>query len=158
MEIYKNNHGLSLIEIVVTVAIIAVLASITIGIVSHMDSQNNKRAIDSTFALLDGALDEYYEYWKGFPDPNLTPYLTSSAALYGQLRLTPGVNEYLENINVKLIKNNSDVPVNEKPQPQIYDPWGTLLNYRYITGNAYPKLISAGPDKKFGTADDIQNK
>ena len=158
MEINKNNHGLSLIEIVVTVAIIAVLATITIGIVSHMDSQNNQRSVESTFALLDGALDGYYEYWKGFPDPNLAPYLTHSAALYGQLRQTPGVNEYLDKINNKLIKNNPDVPATDNPQPQIYDPWGTLLDYSYVPGNTFPKISSAGPDKSFKTSDDIQNK
>ncbi len=30
------------------------------------------------------------------------PYLTHSAALYGQLHLTPGTNEYLERINEKV--------------------------------------------------------
>ena len=152
MEIYKNNHGLSLIEIVVTVAIIAVLATITIGIVSHFDKQNNERALANTFALLDGALGEYYEYWKGFPDPNLAPYPTSSSALYGQLRSTPGVNEYLEGISEKMIDNDPNGTV------YIYDPWGTLLDYKYIPGNSFPELISAGPDKIFGTIDDIRNK
>ena len=154
MKIYKNKHGLSLIEIMIAVAIVAVLAAITIGVVSHIDSQNNEKKLESTFALLDGALGEYYDYWKVFPDPNKTPYLTHSAALYGQLRLTPGTNEFLEKINETLVKNNP----NAADMPQIYDPWGTLLDYRYVSGNTFPKLVSAGPDKLFGTNDDIQNK
>ncbi len=44
MKTYKKNHGLSLIEIMVAVAIIAILASITIGIVSHIDKQSNERS------------------------------------------------------------------------------------------------------------------
>lgn len=154
MKTYTNKHGLSLIEMLVTIAIIAILAGITIRIVSHIDNQSNEKKLESTFALLDSALGEYFEYWKGFPDPNKSPYLTSSAALYGQLRSTPGTNEYLEGISEKLIQKNPGAT----DMLQIYDPWGTLLEYRYIPGYTYPKLISAGPDKVFGTVDDIQNK
>ena len=152
MEIYKNNHGLSLIEIVVTIAVIAILAAITISIVSRMDNQNNEKALANTFALLDGALEEYYEYWNGFPDPNLVPYTSSSSALYGQLSSTPGVKKYLEGISEDLIDNDTDGTV------YISDPWGTLLDYRYISGNSFPELVSAGPDKTFNTVDDIRNK
>ena len=154
MKTYKNKHGLSLIEIMMAVTIIAILAAITIGIVSHIDKQSNEKKLASTFALLDGALGEYYDYWKGFPDPNKSPYPTHSAALYGQLRSTPGANEYLEGISEKLIQKNPGAA----DMPQIYDPWGTLLDYRYIPTYTYPKIVSAGPDKIFGTPDDIKNK
>ena len=154
MKMQTNKHGLSLIEMLIAVVIVAILAGITIGIVSHIDNQNNERMLTSTFTLLDGALGEYYDYWKSFPDPNLPPYPTSSAALYGQLRMTPGTGKFLEGVNEKLIKNNpaaADVP-------QIYDPWGTLLDYKYIPSYTFPKLVSAGPDRVFGTIDDIQNR
>ncbi len=42
--------------------------------------------------------------------------------------------------------------------PEIYDPWGTVLDYRYVPGDNFPELISAGPDKVFGTADDISSR
>jgi hypothetical protein len=42
--------------------------------------------------------------------------------------------------------------------PEIYDPWGTPLDYRYEAGENFPELISAGPDRKFGNADDITNR
>jgi prepilin-type N-terminal cleavage/methylation domain-containing protein len=154
MKTHKNKHGLSLIEIMMAVVIIAVLAAITLRIVSHIDNQNNEKKLASTFALLNGALGEYYDYWKGFPDPNKPPYPTHSAALYGQLHSTPGASEYLDGISEKLIHKNPNVA----DMPQIYDPWGTLLDYRYIPGYSYPKIISAGPDKVFGTADDVQGK
>ena len=154
MRTHKNKHGLSLIEIMVAVAIIAILATISIRIVSHIDKQNNEKKVESTFVLLDGALGEYYDYWKGFPDPNKSPYPTHSAALYGQLKSTPGADKYLGGINEKLIQKNPTVA----DMLQIYDPWGTLLDYRYIPSYTFPKIISAGPDKVFGTVDDIQNK
>jgi len=33
-----------------------------------------------------------------------------------------------------------------------------VLDYRYVAGNNFPELVSAGPDKIFGTADDISNR
>jgi len=41
---------------------------------------------------------------------------------------------------------------------EIYDPWGMVLDYRYVPGDNFPELVSAGPDKIFGTADDINNR
>ena len=154
MKARKNKHGLSLIEIMVAVTIIAILAAITIGVVSHIDKQTNEKKLESTFSLLNGALGEYYDYWKAFPDPNKLNYPSHSAALYGQLRSTPGASEYLDGISENLIRKNAG----EADMPQIYDPWGTLLDYKYVPGYTFPKLVSAGPDKIFGTVDDIQNK
>ncbi|MBN2590618.1 MAG: type II secretion system protein [Sedimentisphaerales bacterium] len=158
MRNQKYKYGMSLIEILMAVFIVAVLATMVISVSSSLDNRSKEDGTKVLFSQLETALQEYYEYWNGFPDPNLAPYPTNSAALYGQLRSTPGTNIYLENINEKLIKNNPNVPV-EMPQIlEIYDPWGTLLDYKYIPGNAFPKLVSAGPDKVFGTVDDIQNK
>ena len=45
---------------------------------------------------------------------------------------------------------------------ELRDPWGTLLDYVYEyaggKGDTFPELISAGPDRQFGTADDISSK
>lgn len=37
------------------------------------------------------------------------------------------------------------------------DAWGTSLNYVYQAGDTFPVIISAGPDKKFGTEDDLKS-
>jgi hypothetical protein len=63
----------------------------------------------------------------------------------------------LEKISDSLLKHDFDsgaVPA----VPEIYDPWGTPLDYRYEAGENFPELISAGPDRKFGNADDITNR
>ena len=143
-----------MVEILVAMIIVAVLASITISVVSHIDNQSNEKGLQSTFALLDSALQEYYGFWNGFPDPNMPPYFTHSAALYGQLDNTPETRKILEGISEKLIRNNPD----QADMPEIYDPWGTIIDYRYVPGETFPKLVSAGPDKVFGTADDFDNK
>jgi hypothetical protein len=65
----------------------------------------------------------------------------------------------LEKIDNSLIENKygaAGAPI--AASPEIYDPWGTALDYRYTPGENFPLMVSAGPDKKFGTADDINNK
>jgi prepilin-type N-terminal cleavage/methylation domain-containing protein len=38
--------------------------------------------------------------------------------------------------------------------PRFVDAWGTALRYTYQTGDAFPVITSAGPDKNFDTAGD----
>lgn len=63
----------------------------------------------------------------------------------------------LEKINASLIKQNVDTG-SIQPVPEIYDPWGTVIDYRYTISDTFPELVSAGPDRIFGNADDISNK
>jgi prepilin-type N-terminal cleavage/methylation domain-containing protein len=52
------------------------------------------------------------------------------------------------------------------PLSRVIDPWGTALKYDYYdevtldprSRRTFPEIISAGPDKKFGTADDISSR
>lgn len=37
------------------------------------------------------------------------------------------------------------------------DAWGTTISYAYPVGAAFPVVTSAGPDKKWGTGDEIVN-
>ncbi|MFQ6034835.1 MAG: type II secretion system protein [Sedimentisphaerales bacterium] len=154
MKSRKYKTGATLVEMVIVVAIIALLATMVINIVSRVENQAKEKGLANTFSLLDSALQEYYEYWEVFPDPNKPTYLTHSASLYGQLHSTPSSRKILEKISDSLIKNNPDAA----NMPQIYDPWGTVLEYRYVPGNNFPELISAGPDKVFDTADDISSR
>ena len=63
----------------------------------------------------------------------------------------------LARIDDSLIEDIVDTGVTP-PLPEIYDSWGTVLDYRYVAGNTFPVIISAGPDEQFGTADDISSR
>lgn len=154
MKSRESKYGMTLVEMLIVVALIAVLATIVIAVAARIGNQAKEKGLENTFSLLESALQEYYEYWTVFPDPNKPPYLTHSAALYGQLQGTPSSRKILENIDSSLIKNNPAAV----DMPQIYDVWGILLDYRYVPGDTFPELISAGPDKAFATADDISSK
>jgi prepilin-type N-terminal cleavage/methylation domain-containing protein len=153
MKRRRYNAGFTLVEMLIVVAVIAILAAMVVGLAGRIDTQSKERALKSTFALLDSALQEYYEYWDAFPDPNkphTPPYSSRSAALYDQLYSTPTSRQILEKISAKLLRDNP---------PQIYDPWGKkALDYIYASGDNFPLLKSAGPDGIFDTSDDISSR
>jgi hypothetical protein len=60
----------------------------------------------------------------------------------------------LQQISQALVRGSVDPPDPMK----VYDPWGVVIDYRYKSGDAFPELISAGPDKTFGTPDDISSR
>ncbi len=158
MKSYKYKHGVTLVEILVVVAIIAMLASMVIGLSARIDNQSKERCLECNCALLEFALQEYREYTGKFPEQpekNFTNALVHSEYLYKELHLIPESRKILGKIADSLLKNKygaADTPA------EIYDPWGTVLDYRYVAGDNFPEIISAGPDKIFGTADDISNK
>ncbi len=158
MKRYENKHGVTLVEILVVVAIIAILATMSIGIASRINNQSKERSLKFIFALLDSALQEYREETGKFPEQpekNFANALIHSEYLYGELNLMPGSRKIIERITKSLVKNEYGTV---DTQPEIYDPWGTAMDYSYVPGDNFPELISAGPDKIFDTADDISNK
>jgi len=158
MKSHKHKKGVTFIELVIVVAVISLLATMVIGIASRIDKRTKEKSLKNIFALLNGALQEYYQYTDKFPEQdekNFANAATHSEYLYGELHSIPGSRNVLEKISDSLFKNklgDSDNP------PEIYDPWGTALDYRYTSDENFPELISAGPDKVFDTADDVSSR
>jgi len=158
MKNRQLQSGFTLVEMLTVVAIITLLSALLIGIAGRIDDQAKERTLKSTFALLEAALQEYREFKGDFPGP--PPFLTAPAArseyLYSELHVIPGSRKILETVSDSLIKNRFgtvDSPL------EIYDPWGTALDYRYEPGrDTFPLLQSAGPDRKYDTPDDIANR
>ena len=158
MKTYKYKQGLTLIEMVVVVGIIALLVTMIISLVSRFDNQAKERGLEGTFTLLEDALQEYHEFTDGFPEQPEKDFANAAAHseyLYQQLSSIPDSKSILEKISDSLIKNKYETT---QALQEIYDPWGTVLEYRYTPGDTFPVLISAGPDKVFGTADDISSR
>ncbi len=157
MKSYENKTGLTLVEMLIVVAIIVILTTMVIGIAGRVDNQSKEQLTRSTIALLESSLQEYHDYRGMFPaslsvDPN-----QNSETLYRELNFLTSSRKMLARIDDSLIKDIVDTGV-IPPLPEIYDSWGTVLDYRYVAGNTFPVIISAGPDKKFGTADDISSR
>jgi prepilin-type N-terminal cleavage/methylation domain-containing protein len=169
MKTRKYKHGLSLVEMLIVVGVIALLASMVISVASRIDTQTKEKNVKSLFLLLDSALEEYKEFKGSFPEQrekNFTNAAAHSEFLYGELYSVPDSRKVLEEISDSLIKN--EYPPGVLPNntfPEIYDPWQVnskeyrrAVDYIYVSGDNFPELVSAGPDRNFGTADDITNK
>ena len=132
MNTRRYKQGLSLIEMLIVLGLIAILATMVISVASRIDNQSKEKGVKSTFALLEGALEEYKEFQGDFPGRMSELYsIPDSRKILDKISNSPGA---------------------------IVDPWGRPLDYRYAPGDNFPELVSAGPDRKFGTADDITNR
>jgi prepilin-type N-terminal cleavage/methylation domain-containing protein len=151
---FRACKGLTLVEMVVVIGVVLVLAGIVVSLTRHVDSQSKERTLSNTFAVLKSALQEYYEFMDAFPiQADLTTGVTTRAiTLYGQLDFVPASRQVLQQIDRSFIQGDT---------PNVFrvcDPWGTAIDYRYKDGDTFPELISAGPDKTFGTPDDISSR
>jgi len=163
MKTRRYKCGLSLVEMLIVVGLIALLATMVIGVAGRLDTQTKVKSVTSNFALLEGALEEYKEFQGIFPEQPAKDFAdvpAHSEYLYGELYSVPGSRKILEKVSNNLIKNQyspAGVSLVDSPH-EIYDAWGTAMDYRYVAGENYPELVSAGPDKIFGNADDITNR
>jgi len=151
----RHNRALTLVEMLVVVSIIAVLATFVITLTRRVENQSKEHALANAYALLETALQEYHEYKGEFPeqskrDANFAA--THAELMYEALRSVPDSRAVLAKINRVLIKGDSG------DRRRIHDVWGTAIDYIYAPGDNFPELISAGPDREFGTGDDISNQ
>jgi prepilin-type N-terminal cleavage/methylation domain-containing protein len=158
----RHNRAVTLIEMLVVLGIIVVLAGIVVTVTLRVDSQSKENTLQNAFAVVKSALRECYEATGGFP---LQPVRNSTRAaahvesMMQQLLSVPASRQVLEKLSPALVR------MTPAGQRQLCDPWGTALDYVYVyddklpeQGSDFPELISAGPDKMFGTADDISSR
>lgn len=167
MKTKTKNFGLTLVELLVAVALLVILASMVMLAASTswkaISSEPTKAAIN----LLDSALQEYYDYYGSFPSYKNVPIDDDtlrrqfhSANLYLRLSLCPDSKKVLETIPDSMIEKVKPTG-HTGPGTNFFvflDSWGTAIDYQYDPNLTFPVIISAGPDKIFGTADDITNK
>ncbi len=98
--------------------------------------------------------------------------------MYWFLARIPEIRATLGQINPAFVTNQNDegavvtIAIDQGPPEslvRVVDPWGTTLRYDYYevrptdlvplveTKRTFPVLISAGPDRVFGTGDDISS-
>jgi type II secretory pathway pseudopilin PulG len=158
MRSREYTFGTTLVEMVIVIAVIALLVSMVIGITSRIDKRSKEKGLNNIFTLLGSALQEYYEFTDKFPEQPEKKFANAaehSELLLAELRSIPSSRKVLEQISDLFLKNKAGA---SDTSPEIYDPWGTVLDYRYVQGDTFPELISAGPDKVFDTTDDISSK
>ncbi len=158
---YKS--GVTLVEMLVVLAIITLLATMVYKATSGLGNQSQERRQEQAFVMLDSALDEYYEVRGQFPVSNsLSAYNNDSdwrrdnvEILYEELYSVPSARTLLLKLAPKQLDQWQGA---QNAVHLIRDVWGTVLSYEWIKGNAFPVLISAGPDREFASVDDVNNR
>lgn len=93
----------------------------------------------------------------------------SSPALFYFLDQDKNCRQVIEAISERLITNKDPqtqaaltisvgTPTTIKDLPRFIDAWGMSLRYEYLDGYSFPIITSAGPDKVFGTKDDLKSQ
>ena len=74
MKSCKHKHGVTLIEILTVVAIIAILTTIVIGIAARIETQGKERLTGSTIAILNTALGQFQDYSYTYKDTDYADF------------------------------------------------------------------------------------
>ncbi|HML75935.1 MAG TPA: type II secretion system protein [Anaerohalosphaeraceae bacterium] len=191
-----RKNAFTLIEVLVTLAIIMILVGALAGTGQYLRTRSGIQLTQSTIQVIDTALDQYQEQYRAFPfknrnvdsdaakaDPysldhfktDLTADITSgtltdndasSAALYYFLNRCGDSKAILDTLSDRMISTLDATGKQIKmviggvtyTVPRFIDAWGMSLQYEYLDYYPYPKIMSAGPDKIFGTSDDLSNQ
>lgn len=199
-----RKNAFTLIEVLVTLAIIMILVGALAGTGQYLRTRSGILLTKSTIQIIDTALDQYQEQYRAFPfenrnidgdpvkaDPysvehfktDLTADITagtltekdgnnqviwnaSSAALYFFLNRCGDSKAILDTLSGRMISTLDATGQQIKmvivggtySVPRFIDAWGMSLQYEYLDHYPYPKIMSAGPDKVFGTSDDLSNR
>jgi len=152
---------MTLIELMVSVLIVAILAAGLLAVGSYIDRQFKIKATEGTIQLLVTAVEQYHDFYRQFPDPNAAAYPAglndangSIERLYYKLTFAPDAKKILEQLNRKYVKD-----LDNDKHPEVVDAWNKRLEYSYKEGWNFPVITSAGPDKDPNTVkDNISSK
>jgi prepilin-type N-terminal cleavage/methylation domain-containing protein len=157
MRDLRHHNGVTLIEMLVVLGVIIVLSSIVVSLTLRVENQSKENALRNAFALVGSALREYYESQGRFPlqaERNPANALAHMESMYQELRSVPASRQVLDKLSAAMVRSQGGTA----DLQAMYDPWGTVMDYICAPDDTFPQLISAGPDRQFGTGDDIISK
>ena len=171
----RHNLGFTLVELVVVISIVIALATIVWTANAGIAARNKLLTQQRAFDVLGDAMAAYLEVYSDFPsEPNTLRELIDAFPAADQALLRNEIASHSEDLYDtldSLVDSRhllsrlhtgcvTDLPgsgeSNGNNKPEIRDVWGTVLFYQSTT--SFPLFISAGPDRRFGTADDVRSK
>src|SRR5512143_3350734 len=106
MAHWKYKRGLTLIEMLIVLGVIATLATMVIMVTRRVENHANENIVTSAFALLKAALREFYEDNGAFPiQSDASPAPSSATAsghvqlMYAALSNAPACSEILKELD-----------------------------------------------------------
>lgn len=132
----KQAAGFSLIELLVVVAIIAVLAGLILQTAGFVQNKAARSRAEAEVAALSAALESYKADYGDYPLSSTAGYANSATLLFNALTLSSTNLNPLGKVYFDApasILLNSKAPLS--PTNQLIDPFGQPYNYTY-PGNA----------------------
>ena len=174
----KHKPGFTLIEVMVVVTVILIMAGVIWKMGRGLDTQGKVQQQKEAFAILDSALQAYYEVKGEFPvmvkddDDDLEELVLAQArteSMWHQLISVPESRFVAERLSPSLlktlylsddeIKQSEDTDVLFVAWPEVYDVWGRPVDYQWQVDTAFPILKSMGPNPDPNVvSDDIFNR
>jgi len=162
MKSRASRPGVTLVEMLVVLAIILMLAGVLVMVFKRLDVQAKEKVLSNTFTILDSALAEFQDANGTFPDPSREKISLGNTDKERGLRNEFMCRKLLDEPQSRVIMDTLDGRTLMRAKPPVptlaYDPWSIPLDYVYSPGDNFPLVRSAGPDKTFGTLDDIKNR
>ena len=174
----RQSHGFTLVEMMAVAVVIAVLAGLLIGLTHYVNLRSNILRTKAEIAALSTAIEMFRADYGTYPTSSIQRFdtnsfgviyaqVTNSALLYSQLVANGGKRYFNPTskqwTNTFLYTTNGLAYLTSNISFFI-DPWGKPYDYfrTYPTTTAQVNqatfdLISAGPDRRFNSADDIVN-
>jgi general secretion pathway protein G len=132
--------GFSLFEMVIVMGIIGLILG---GAIYTMGGISETAAIgtaDQDMTTFESALEQYKNIGGAYPSTE-----QGLEALYEKPTSAPRPRRWVQIV---------------KKEEALFDPWDTKYKYQFpgSKDESAPEIISAGPDRKFGTEDDMSNQ
>ena len=144
-----RKKGLTLIEVLVSVTIVAILAAGLFVVGNYIDTQIKVERTKATINLLVTALDQYFDFYHKFPVP-----IDANELSYNRLSAAPDAKKIIDQINRKAMEKEGS---GMSADVRFIDAWGKRFRYEYKDEWNFPVIISAGHDKDFDDPNDKDN-
>jgi prepilin-type N-terminal cleavage/methylation domain-containing protein len=152
----------SLVEILTVIAIIGILAGISLGITGYVRNKNREVQTQTTIKMLEMVLEQYKNKYGGYPAINGKPGNTLGNEFF-QLPAEPDDDDPLTALFHDVSYNGSEIVgikgvniVRNGDKILILDGWESPILYIYpgVFNKTTFDLGSAGADKKIGDSGD----
>lgn len=138
-----GRAALTLIELLMVMAIIALLAGLTFGLMRGATERAHRGQATAELAVIATALESYKRHYGDYPRVHSPgEMLQALEGLRGPTGTLMEGRAFLETARFTSGPHAGDAAA-------LLDPWGNPYLYRYASGDGIYVLLSAGPDGEF---------